>query len=87
MAWLGEMDAAGRVGVERAAEKQPPVQGQLLEEEVEPAWVEVDIGRVRVEKGVDFGGPWLGLQLLRELKLDEFLREHLPTGKEDMPGR
>jgi transposase len=47
--------------------------------------VEVDVRRVRVERVVEFGGPWLGLELLRQLQLDEFLAGRLPTGKEDIP--
>jgi transposase len=85
VAWLGEMDEAGRVGVERAAENRQEVQGELWEETVSPEWVEVDVRRVRVEKVVDFGGPWLGLELLRQLKLDEFLAEPLAAGKEEIP--
>jgi transposase len=85
VAWLGEMDAAGRVGVQRAAENRQEVQGQLWEEGVSPEWVEVDLRGVRVEKVVDFGGPWLGLELLSQLRLDEFLAEHLPEGKERIP--
>jgi transposase len=85
VAWLGEMDAAGRVGVQRAAENHQEVQGQLWEEGVSPQWVEVDLRGVRVEKVVDFGGPWLGLELLRRLRLDEFLTGHLPEGKEQIP--
>jgi transposase len=85
VAWLGEMDAAGRLGVQRAAENRQEVQGQLWEEGVSPQWVEVDLRGVRVEKVVDFGGPWLGVELLRQLRLDEFLAEHLPEGKEQIP--
>lgn len=85
VAWLGEMDEAGQVGVQRAAENRQEVQGELWEEAVCAEWVDVDVRRVRVEKVVDFGGPWLGLELLRQLKLDEFLAAHLAAGKEEVP--
>jgi transposase len=85
VAWLGEMDVAGRMGVQRTAENRQEVQGQLWQEGVSPEWVEVDLRGVRVERVVDFGGPWLGLQLLRQLRLDEFLTGHLPEGKEQIP--
>lgn len=78
------MDASGRIGVARAAEGHPAVPRSLFEE-VEPEWVEVDLKRVRVEKTVDFGGPWLGVQLMRRLGLDRFFSDHLAAGKEQVP--
>ena len=39
----------------------------------EPRWVEVNAAGVRVENLRHFGGPWLALELVRRLKLDEFL--------------
>ena len=49
---------------------------------VEPNWVRVNTSAVRVENSRAFGGPWLALQLIQQLKLDEFLNKHLPKGKE-----
>jgi len=46
-AWLGEMDEAGRLGVERVAEGTPGFQQNLFEK-TEPEWVEIDVKRVRV---------------------------------------
>ncbi len=66
VAWLGEMDEAGRLGVERVAEGTPGFQQNLFEK-TEPEWVEIDVKRVRVENVVDFGGPWLGLELMHWL--------------------
>ena len=51
----------------------------------QPEWVEVDAANVRVENQLDFGGPWLALELIRKLKLDEFLESVMPSGKEDVP--
>ena len=45
---------------------------QNLFEETEPEWVEIDVKRVRVENVVEFGGPWLGLELMHCLGLDQF---------------
>jgi len=81
VAWLGEMDESGRLGVENAAGGGAGVQRRLVED-VEPEWVEVNINEVRVEKIKDFGGPWLGLELMRRLEIDHFFREHLPRGRE-----
>ncbi|MFC1862741.1 hypothetical protein ACFL1Z_02150 [Thermodesulfobacteriota bacterium] len=44
---------------------------------------EVDIIKgVRVENIKDFGGPWLYLELIRQLNLNQFFEEHLPKGRE-----
>jgi transposase len=52
---------------------------------VEPRWVEVNAAGVRVENLRQFGGPWLAMELLRRLKLDEFLERVLPRGQETIP--
>jgi transposase len=84
VAWLGEMDEAGRLGVERVAEGVPGFQQNLFEK-TEPEWVEIDVNRVRVENVVEFGGPWLGLELMHCLGLDQFFLEHVPGGREEIP--
>ena len=84
VAWLGVMDEQGRLGVKRCAERTTSHQGHLLRD-TEPRWVEVDVKRVRVERSRKFGGPWLGLELLRRLELDRFLEETLPEGREEIP--
>lgn len=84
VAWLGEMDEAGRLGVGSVAEGVHGFQQNLFEK-TEPEWVEIDVKRVRVENVVDFGGPWLGLELMRCLGLDEFLLEHVPQEREAIP--
>src|SRR5271157_2823421 len=84
VAWLGAMDEKGRLGVKRCAERAAAQQGSLFRE-TEPEWVEVDVKRVRVERSRKFGGPWLGLQLLRRLGLDRFLEETLANGREEIP--
>jgi transposase len=84
VAWLGVMDEQGRLGVKRCAERATSHQGHLFGD-TEPRWVEVDVKRVRVEHSRKFGGPWLGLELLRRLELDRFLEETLPEGREEIP--
>ena len=81
MAWLGEMGESGRLGVENAAEGGAGVQCRLFDD-VKPEWIEVNVNEVRVEKIKDFGGPWLGLELMRRLEIDRFFRDHMPRGKE-----
>lgn len=83
VAWLGEMDEGGRLGVERIARGSKGVQGKLFGGS-EPEWVEVDVDGVRVENVREFGGLWLGLELMNRLGLDRFFSQHLPRGREEV---
>ena len=89
VAYLGQLDEAGRLGVKRAAKgnKKPGEQQLQLWEDDSPApeWVEVDTANVRVENQLAFGGPWLALEIIRKLQLDDFLKRTIPKGKEDIP--
>lgn len=85
VAYLGELDERGRLGVQRAAEGNGEAWQPKLFDDVEPRWVEVDVCRVRVERPQGFGGPWLALELLRELGLVEFFEEAVPRGREEIP--
>jgi hypothetical protein len=71
------------LGVERAAEGVSGYQQNLFEE-IEPEWVEINVKGVRVEKVRDFGGPWLGFELMRYLGLDRFFLDHVSLGREDV---
>jgi len=84
VAWLGALDERGRLGVKHCAEGTDAQQRGLFFDP-QPAWVEVDVRGVRVERSRQFGGPWLGLELLRHLELDRFLNEALPAGREQIP--
>ena len=81
--YLGQMDAGGRLGIRYAAQGKTSHQKTLFDD-VEPEWVEADVNRVRVEGCVDFGGPWLALQLIRKLQLDTFLKETIPTDRAEI---
>jgi hypothetical protein len=83
VAYLGEMDEAGRIGVQQAA--QPTTEQAGLFEKVEPQWVEVDLKRVRLECARQFGGVWLGYERLHRLELIPLLAEQLAIGREDIP--
>jgi transposase len=90
VAYLGQLKEAKRRGVKHAAEgkgKSPFQQLRLFDrdDKLEPEWVEIDTANVRVENQLDFGGPWLALELIRKLKLDELLDRVMPPGKEDVP--
>lgn len=85
VAYLGEMDAAGRVGIHQQAAGPAAIAQRGLFGEVEPQWVEVDLKRISVERKRAFGGPWLGLQLCRQIGLADFIERTLPTGQEEIP--
>ncbi len=100
VAWLGKLDAAGRLGVLQAAESSDgdslPQNGSAsgrqrklfdeAESTPEPlAQVEVNAAGVRVENCRQFGGPWLALELIRRLQLDAFLQRELASGQEHVP--
>jgi len=92
------LDEAGRLGVQEAARSQaensvnagPRTSHSQLalfefeDEPTEPRWVRVNTSAVRVENSRAFGGPWLAMHLLEQLKLDEFLNKQLPKGKEQI---
>lgn len=88
VAWLGRMDEAGRLGVQQAADETTngDQQPTLFDESApQPGWVEVNTSAVRVENCRQFGGPWLALELIRRLGLDEFFAEIMPRGQESVP--
>ena len=84
VAYLGAMDQPGRIGVKQAAQGKLADRQQHLFDECQARWVEVDVSRIQVEHPRDFGGPWLGLQLIKELKLDAFLERVMPPGREQI---
>jgi len=90
VAYLGQLKETERRGVQHAAQgkrKPPHEQLRLFDSNGKPEseWIEVDTANVRVENELDFGGPWLALELIRKLKLDELLDRVMPRGKEDIP--
>ncbi|HPY77444.1 MAG TPA: IS1634 family transposase [Anaerohalosphaeraceae bacterium] len=88
VAYLGLLRDDERRGIKQAAVGTSPFPQLRLfdaENQPEPEWVEVDAAGVRVENQLDFGGPWLALQLIRKLKLDTFLESIMPPGREEAP--
>ena len=89
VSYLGQLKEAERLGVKQAAagnKLQGFKQLQLfdIDTKPEPQWVEVDVANVSVENELDFGGPWLALQLIQTLKLDGLFDSVMPQGKEDV---
>lgn len=83
--YLGELDKPRRLGVKRAASGKDAPHQRVLFDDTEAEWVEVDIQHVRVERCVDFGGPWLGLEVLRKVNLIGLLKKVIPSGREEIP--
>jgi transposase len=84
VAYLGDIDEQGRLGVQDAADNTCENRQQRLFDQVEPRWVQVDVNGVRVERTRDFGGPWLGLELAKRLDLITFLEQVMPGGREQI---
>ena len=87
VAYLGGLDEAGRLGVQRAAEEKSNSrreQSLFDDDSTQPRYVDVDVSKVRVENCREFGGPWLAWQLIQRLGLDEFLQETIPRGGEEI---
>jgi len=82
VSYLGQVDESLRSGVHQKACGKP--HQRMLFDDVEPAWVEVDINGIRVENCLDFGGPWLSLELLKQLGLAELFEKLIPCGREDV---
>ena len=86
VAYLGDVDQPLRVGIATAASGTDGTHQQsLLVENVTPEWVEVDVSRLRVERVLDFGAYWLGLQLMEKLGLIQFLNTLLAQRREEVP--
>jgi transposase len=85
VAYLGQLDEPQREGIKEAAEGKQGSHQKRLFDDLPPQWVEVDVKRVRVENCRDFGGPWLGLKLVEQLGLKEFLDRTIPSGRETIP--
>ncbi|MFN9265146.1 MAG: hypothetical protein ACK6DY_16845 [Acidobacteriota bacterium] len=82
VSYLGEMDAAGRIGVKAGA---LATHQHSLFDDIAPEWIEVDIKSVTIEHKQAFGGAWLGLELCRALGLPEFYTQVMGRGREQIP--
>jgi transposase len=66
-----------------SGEHQLPLFSQQDDKEsVQAEWVEINASGVRVENCLQFGGPWLALEVIRRLQLDAFLKRVMPSGRE-----
>ena len=85
VAYLGEMDEAGRLGMKDAAQGRGEEDQGRLFPELNRRVVEVDVERVRVENGRAFGGVWLGMQAVDRLGLVGLLERLIEPGREKVP--
>jgi transposase len=83
VAYLGDVSSELAEGVALAASGRPEQQDLFDSNRAE--WVEIDARSVRVERARSFGGAWLGMELLKELKLDTFLESCLGDLRGDVP--
>jgi transposase len=88
VAMLGELDAEGRAearlltwGLNGAAPATP----DLFAAERPEAPVAVKVSELRLERGRRFGDVWMGWTLWRSLGLEEWTRQRMPAGQEDVP--
>ena len=85
VAYLGALEEKKRRGLRHAAEEKEFAEPHGLFADDEPEYVELDTRRIRVENCRDFGGPWLVLELVKQLGLDRFLEKTMPRGGEAVP--
>jgi len=85
VAYLGDTEESFRLGIKEVATSRIGIQQtQLFSKTPEPEWVEVNTKRVRVERVRDFGGYWLGLQVLEKLGINRFLARIVGQGREEI---
>jgi len=87
VSYLGELTPAEQseyARVRRVVAEAGPVQKDLFDPKAGPEWVQVDVGRVRVEQGREFGGSWLALKLWQALEFDRLLERCLPGRGEEI---
>lgn len=83
VAYLGQLDRRGRLGIRQAAQGSTDYQRELFED-VQPEWIEIDAKRIQVENCRQFGGCWLALKLLEKLGIASLFKTVMPQGKEDI---
>jgi len=86
VAYLGDLDEAGRLGVQQVAHPDDSsARQQELFDAPQARYVAVDVSGVVVEGMRKFGGPWLALQLIDRLGLKGELDRLMPVGRAEVP--
>lgn len=87
VSYLGELTAtehAQYARVRRIVAEAGPIQRDLFDPAVGPEWVQVDVRRVRVQRGREFGAVWLGLKRWKALEFDRLLEACLAERREEI---
>jgi transposase len=86
VAQLGELDAEGRLQARALARRLigAPEQAALFDDGTDQRSVSVRLKGVRVERPRQFGDVYLALALWRGVGLDDFCRQVLTSGKEEI---
>jgi transposase len=86
---LPGLDWRERIGWEeigRILSGKPRPTGDLFEQHEEPpSWATVDINGISVERLRSFGDVYLGLLLWNKLGIGDFCRDHIISGREEVP--
>ena len=86
VATLGELDAQGRAKARALAMAligSPGPENNLFDPPTPEPTVRVKLSEIRLERARRFGDVWLGLQLWRALKLDEWANRNMTEGREE----
>lgn len=86
VAQLGELDAEGRVQARTLARRLigAPEQAALFDDGTDQRSVSIRLKGVRIERSRQFGDVYLALALWRGVGLDDFCRQVLRSGKEQI---
>ncbi|MBI4378241.1 MAG: hypothetical protein HY578_03990 [Nitrospinae bacterium] len=86
---LPGLDKEERIGWEdigRILDGKPRPEPDLFKEEEDiPLLATVNIRGIQVERLRHFGDVYLGFALWKQLGLEGFCKEHIPSGREDVP--
>jgi transposase len=86
---LPGLDREERIGWEEISRilsgKPRPAPGLFEQPEEPPSWATVNINGVSVERLRSFGDAYWGLLLWNKLGLADFCRDHIPSGREEVP--
>ena len=83
---LDEEEKIGWEEIGRVLDGKPAPTGCLFEKEPDtPSWATINLKGIQVERLRHFGDVYLGLALWKRLGLEEFCKQFIPSGKEDIP--
>jgi len=87
VAYLGEMDAAGRLGIHQQAAGAAVVAQRGLFRDVAPQWVEVDLKRIAIERKRALAVPGWGSRCADKWDWSIFWSRRCLPDEEEIPGR